>query len=928
MGASDPSTLTNALTAQMLMRGLPDAAWVKDCEGTYAACSPAFEELLGIAAADILGRTDRDLLGAAQADALRAQELAALAADRATVCELEMTLPGGLRVLLETTITPVQIDGCAVGIVCVARDISARKIAREALRASEARNSSLVAALTEGVVLIGADGRIETCNPAAQRILGMPQQEMIGLVEPTQLWQPIGEDGSVLHPQYLPPLKTLTTGEPQHDVILGVRRRNGAQIWISLNAQPLFAEGSSAPAAVVVSFVDITKRRAVEEQLRKLSLAVAQSPHSVVITDLRARVEYVNEAFLECTGYRLEEVFGQKLFPQTSQDDTNHVLLWNALEKGSSWEGELVNQHSDRGRYVYYARVTPIHQSDGRITHCLTILEDITERQRNATELDRHRHHLEEMVTERTQQLQQANRILSERAAEIADLYNRAPCGYHSLDGDGRFLAINDTELAWLGYTREELLGGPIAANVIAEHSLPAFLESFARFKKTGSVHNLELDFLRKDRSLLPVILSATALFDAEGNYTSSRSTVFDNTERKAREREIDGLNVELSRRAGEAESANRAKSAFLANMSHEIRTPMNEILGLTHLLRGRVADADQLDKLHKISISAQHLLAIINDVLDISKIEAGKFKLESSDFELEGVLQHVCSLIGERAQSKGLELVVDIEHALLRVLYGDPTRLSQALLNYAANAVKFTRRGWIVLRARIIEEMAAELLVRFEVQDSGIGITAENIPRLFTAFEQADSSTTRKYGGTGLGLAISRRLAQLMGGEAGAHSRFGAGSTFWLTARLGKSTRTALAHRTAKLEGRHVLIADDLAEARNAVQDMLLALGIRVVALDSGAAVCAAIEAADAQRDAFDVVLLDQHMPDADGWRSLSSCKRARCGNGRCWCCSPTPTSRRRRRGRATAVSTRCSPSRSRRRRCSTNSVIFYTAP
>ena len=152
MGASDPSTLTNSLTAQMLMRGLPDAAWVKDCEGTYAACSPAFEELLGIAAADILGRTDRDLLGAAQAAALRAQELAALAADRATVCELKMTLPGGLRVLLETTITPVQIDGCAVGIVCVARDISARRIAREALRASEARNSSLVAALTEGVV--------------------------------------------------------------------------------------------------------------------------------------------------------------------------------------------------------------------------------------------------------------------------------------------------------------------------------------------------------------------------------------------------------------------------------------------------------------------------------------------------------------------------------------------------------------------------------------------------------------------------------------------------------------------------------------------------------------------------------------------------------------------------------------------------------
>jgi len=322
-------------------------------------------------------------------------------------------------------------------------DITEATRASQEMRASEARNSSLVSALAEGVLLIGADGRIETCNPAAQRILGMSVAEMSGLVEPTQQWQPIGEDGAVLHPQYLPPLQTLTTGQPQHGVIVGVRKRNGAQIWVSMNAVPIFAEQGRSPVAVVASFVDITERRTVEQQLRKLSLAVAQSPHSVVITDLNARVEYVNDAFLECTRADPADVLGRKLFEQAAHGvQATHTELWRALQDGTPWEGELVNYRSGGERYIDHARVTPIHQPDGRITHCVTILEDITERKNNAAELERHRHHLEEMVAERTEQLQAANRIVSDRAAEISDLYNHAPCGYHSVDTNADFVAI------------------------------------------------------------------------------------------------------------------------------------------------------------------------------------------------------------------------------------------------------------------------------------------------------------------------------------------------------------------------------------------------------------------------------------------------------------------------------------------------------
>ncbi|MDO8958604.1 MAG: ATP-binding protein, partial [Rhodocyclaceae bacterium] len=240
----------------------------------------------------------------------------------------------------------------------------------------------------------------------------------------------------------------------------------------------------------------------------------------------------------------------------------------------------------------------------------------------------------------------------------------------------------------------------------------------------------------------------------------------------------------ELSLAKTQAEAANRAKSAFLANMSHEIRTPMNAILGLAHLLQRDGVTPAQADRLAKIDNAGRHLISIINDILDLSKIEAGRLQLESADFHLSAILDNVASIIGQAARDKGLQIEIDPDGVPLW-LSGDATRLRQALLNYAANAVKFTEHGTIRLAARLLEEIGDELLVRFEVADSGIGIAPEKLTNLFQAFEQADVSTTRRYGGTGLGLAITRRLALLMGGAAGVDSAPGRGSTFWFTARL-----------------------------------------------------------------------------------------------------------------------------------------------
>ncbi|MCX8018033.1 MAG: ATP-binding protein, partial [Rhodocyclaceae bacterium] len=319
---------------------------------------------------------------------------------------------------------------------------------------------------------------------------------------------------------------------------------------------------------------------------------------------------------------------------------------------------------------------------------------------------------------------------------------------------------------------------------------------------------------------------------------------------------------AELAAAKEAAEAASRAKSAFLANMSHEIRTPINAILGLTHLLR-REAAPPQAERLAKIDAAGKHLLAIINDILDISKIEAGRLQLEHGHFSLSALLDQVRSLVSEAARAKGLELVIAAD-SVPDWLQGDVTRLRQALLNYASNAVKFTERGRITIAARLLEEKGEEVQLRFEVTDTGIGIAPDKLAGLFAAFTQADASTTRQFGGTGLGLAITRRLAELMGGEVGAVSTPGVGSTFWLTARLKRAaapapTASSLSPtaRLAALAGRRILLAEDEPINRAVLVELLA---------DSGLIVEVASNGAEAVRRAgeggFDLILMDVQMP------------------------------------------------------------------
>ena len=315
----------------------------------------------------------------------------------------------------------------------------------------------------------------------------------------------------------------------------------------------------------------------------------------------------------------------------------------------------------------------------------------------------------------------------------------------------------------------------------------------------------------------------------------------------------------------------NIAKSTFLANMSHEIRTPLNGIVGMVNILRREGVTPGQAERLKTIDTSAGHLLGIINDILDISKIEAGKLALDNAPVNVCHLLDTVSAIVAERARAKGLRL--DIECAEFpATLRGDPVRLQQALLNYAMNAVKFTETGYVILRARLLDKSESEVRVRFEVRDSGIGIAPDALPRLFHPFEQADNSTTRKYGGTGLGLTITRRLAELMGGEVGVDTLPGAGSVFWFTARLqigrAEDESTSIAggenaelQLVARHQGRRILIVDDEPVNLEIARFLLEQSGLRVDTAADGEDALRRVQETD-----YALILMDMQMPRLDG--------------------------------------------------------------
>ncbi|OHC62783.1 MAG: hypothetical protein A2045_09010 [Rhodocyclales bacterium GWA2_65_20] len=530
---------------------------------------------------------------------------------------------------------------------------------------------------------------------------------------------------------------------------------------------------------------------------------------------------------------------------------------WQAALKGAAFDHEHRIVVGEAIRWVRQKAELEFAE-DGTPLRSVGITQDITDRKRVRAELEQYRHHLEELVRNRTAELQDANNKLLDTQFAM----DSVGIGIHWVDArTGRFLYVNRVASEKLGYTPDEMLRLSVW-DIAIDRTPESFMKAIDGFREQGQVQ-FETRNRTRDGTIIPVEVTIHYVPERQ-NHPPRLITFWRNIARRKQ------AELALMQAKEAAESANIAKSAFLANMSHEIRTPMNGILGMASILRREGVTPQQAERLDRIDSASRHLLGIINDILDLSKIEAGKFVLEEAPVAVSSLLKNVVSLLSERCKAKNIQLLVKNE-SLPPHLVGDPTRLQQALLNYANNAVKFTEKGTVTLRISKQEETAETVLVRFEVTDTGIGIAPEAMQRLFSAFEQADHSTARKYGGTGLGLAITRRLADLMGGDAGVESTPGVGSTFWFTARLKKGDEAAVTQRTAhgdaeKLVEQHyagsrVLIADDEPINREVARIQLNAAGLVVDTAEDG------VEAiALARRTAYVAIFMDMQMPNTDG--------------------------------------------------------------
>jgi PAS domain S-box-containing protein len=874
-----------------------------------------------------------------------------------------------------------------------------REGAERALRDANAYHRGVIEASIDPLVAIGPDGRITDANAATEAATGCPRSELIGtdfseyFTDPAKaraVHRQVLREGSVVdyalelkHREggvrcvtynasaYSDPVgQTIGVIAVAHDVTVRVRaegelreHRDRLEAMVRERTAELEAKNQSLVR-------EIAERKRIEQALResqeRTQLQIDRMPLGCILWGPDLRVRSWNPAAEQIFGYPAAEALGRSTGDLVPPAPTTHrmsgqwrrVILSN-LESRSEHE----NVTKDGRPITCEWTNVPLRDATGKVRGVLSMVQDVTERKQIAAELVRY-------------------------SEELRDLYNNAPCAYHSLDEGGRVIEINDTELKWLGYDRSQVVDKMTFDQLLAPSSRDAFRRDFAWLKLRGSSREVELDMVRRDGTVLPVLLTSTVLRDPAGRFVHARSTAFDRTERRRAEAEtrklrlavaqspsavvitdttgnieyvnptftrITGysaeevlgrnprvlksgtqsaefyrelwdtvlsggewrgelrnkkkngelywesmsispirdetgrithlvaikedaterrqLSEELTRAKNAAEAANRAKSAFLAHMSHEIRTPMNAILGFSQLmLRDRALTSQQREHLSAINRSGEHLLGLISNILEMSKIEAGRASLEAKACDLQTLLDDLDVMFRARAEAKQLSFWLESVGAGPRFVVSDESRLRQILVNLLGNAVKFTREGWVVLRLEVRGDSSQGLRLVAEVEDTGPGIAPSDMTRLFQSFEQTESG--RLAGGTGLGLAISREFARLMGGDLTVESQLGSGTVFRLElgvepcpAETAQATVADLpVHRLRPGQAEcRILIVDDERENRVLLSRLLTSAGFVTLEAVNGQEAIGALE-----RWKPAAILMDLRMPVMDGYEAI----------------------------------------------------------
>ena len=603
------------------------------------------------------------------------------------------------------------------------------------------------------------------------------------------------------------------------------------------------------------------------QEVRTLSRAMEQSPAAVIVTDVDANILYVNPRFTLITGYTPEEVLGRNPRLLQSGQTATSVFgdMWFTLRQKRPWSGQFVNRRKNGQVYWEEAHVSPVLDETGAVYQYVGFLMDVSDR-RAAEERLNHQMYLLEAA-------QQAARIGYYETDVAQGTWYSSPMLNEIYGIDKFFVRTVDS---W--------------TQLIHPDDRQRVSDYFSRILREGTPFHLQYRVIRyRDGQICWVDVWGRLEWE-NGRPVRVIGTVMDVTERKLAELELEAYRKSLEAQIADrtralnesnqrlaaavevAEAASMAKSDFLANMSHEIRTPMNAIIGMTGLLEQETLDSGQREKLKRIIAAGDHLLAIIEDILDLSRIEASKMQLYLSVFRPRDLVAQCINLLMDTIEEKGLKVVCEVDPDVPEAVQGDLARLKQILINFGGNATKFTDKGIIRFSVATLQQDASSCLLRFQVEDTGIGIDRDVIDRIFLTFEQADSSTTRRYGGTGLGLAICKRLARLMGGDIGAESTLGVGSKFWFTARLeivedhsfpAESLPSVSPHESAAidLKGARILLVEDNSANQDITHDLLENAGFHVDMAGNGQE---AIQLA--QSRSYDLILMDSQMPVMDG--------------------------------------------------------------
>jgi PAS domain S-box-containing protein len=719
-------------------------------------------------------------------------------------------------------------------------DITEQKRTEERLRSSEANFRTFFESMTDLIMVGTPNGGMIFTNAAVTRTLGYTTGEL-----------------AAMHVLDMHPAEQRTEAQEIFEAMLRGERessplplvtKSGALIPVETRAWPGQWDGKDC-------IFGISKNRTTEQEAQqRFERLFRHNPAlmTLVLVPSNSFVD-VNDTFLRALGYSRAEVLGKtaselRLYPFPEQQTAMDTRM---QAEGRIADFEMKVRRAD-GTFLYGIFSGEVVNSHG-LQYFLTVMVDITGRK-------------------------QAEDALRRSEAQFSQLLQTTDQGIYGIGPEGCCTFINRSGLKILGYELEECLGRDMHELIHHSHAdgSPHPVEECPIYlaKSTGRGTRVDDEvFWRKDGTCLPVEYSSFPVID--GAFISGAVVTFaDITGRRRAEAELQELNLDLEAQtirandmAARAEMASQAKSEFLANMSHEIRTPMNGVIGMTGLLLDTELDAVQRRYANTVRSSGESLMALINDILDFSKIEAGKLDLEILDFDLRAMLEDFAATMALRAQEQRLEFICAAAPNIPDHLSGDPGRLRQVLVNLVSNAIKFTKKGEVAVRATLMSEPDGDVMLRFSVRDTGIGIPDGKQRLLFQKFTQVDASTTRHFGGTGLGLAISKQLAGLMGGQIGVESEEGRGSEFWFTARFGRpAERERPVAPAASLRGTHVLVVDDSDTNREVLVAQLRAWGVWVEETPDGTAALGALYRANDAAAPFQAAILDMQMPGMDG--------------------------------------------------------------